>query len=120
MASIKTVNKEVNGIPRDLFESKYKPLYHALLGLTNMDWEKMRERASQKAGNEASLYFDDIKENPDSQPGRRKVFDLISKMTAPRIAARLLERVPDIHNEEGGNLADQLHQLIEPEKFSTF
>jgi len=117
MANVKTPINEVNGVPRDDFETRHKPLYHAVLGLNNTDWERLRERASQKAGNKASRFFDDIQETPENHIGRKKVFDLISKFNSPRIAARMLERVPNIHQETGGNLADQLHQLLEPDKF---
>lgn len=117
MATVKTPPNEINGVPRDTFETQHKPLYHAVLGMSNHEWERLREKASQKAGNKASRFFDDIIENKDPHTGRRKVFDLISKFNSPRIAARMLERVPAIHQETGGNLADQLHQLIEPDKF---
>lgn len=117
MATVKKVVTELNGVSKDIFESKHKPLYHTVLGLNNIDWEKVRERASQKAGNKSSGLFDEIKEKPEIHAGRKKVFDFISKLNAPRIAARILERIPNIHHETGGNFADQLHQLIDPDKY---
>jgi len=56
MATVKTPNKNNDGSPIVSLD-KHKPLYHAILGLNNLDWEKMREKASQKAGNPASKFF---------------------------------------------------------------
>lgn len=117
MANVKVPQYSIHGITEEEFRTKHKPLYHAVLHLDNKAWELLREKASQKGGNVASHMYDNIKEKVDHHIGRRSVFKFIAGLNTPAIAARIIERVPKHLSETGGNFVDQLHQLMEPDKY---
>lgn len=89
-----------------------KDLYHKVLSLGQPEWEQVREKASQMAGNARSAFHPNIKLQQVAHEGKRKMFDFISKLQAPRIAARIIERYGDHKNEEGGSFIDQLHESL--------
>lgn len=96
------------GVPKN----NYRDLYHQILGLPNNEWEKIRERASQRGGKPPHPFHDNIRENTETNPGKRAMFRYISNLNAPRIAARMIERNPDLTTEQGGHFGEQMNELL--------
>lgn len=89
-----------------------KEMYHHVLSFPNSKWEAIRERASQKAGNVPHPFHPYIREEREKHEGKRDMFDYIANLHAPRIAARILERHPNLTNESGGHFQRELHSLL--------